>query len=166
MAAVTALPWLLVMGALWQMHTHSLSACEKHTTQRFKTHTNMCTYTQRVFHFASTVLRLLTSSLAPVISPAHCPATGDRQTSEVANNIRPSDHIKSFTQSNSIFLFPALSVSAFLCVNKTDRTLIAVPLFLPPEHSGRGKVHPGSNEPHARPECLLQPIPWDGLRQA
>lgn len=130
----------------------------KNTQHRGSKHTQTCALTHKESFISPVQLRLLTSSLAPVISPAHCPATGDRQTSEVAN-IRPSDHIKSFTQSNSIFLFPALSVSAFLCVNKTDRTLIAVPLFLPPEHSGRGKVHPGSNEPHARPECLLQPIP-------
>lgn len=38
--------------------------------------------------------------------------------------------------------------------------------FLPPEHSGRGEVHPGPDEPHARPEHLLQPVPGDGLRQA
>lgn len=37
---------------------------------------------------------------------------------------------------------------------------------LPAEHCGGGEVHPGSDEPHAGPECLLQPVPGDGLRQA
>lgn len=45
-------------------------------------------------------------------------------------------------------------------------SLNSVLSFLPPEHRGGGEVHPGPDEPHARPEYLLQPVPRDGLRQA
>ena len=31
------------------------------------------------------------------------------------------------------------------------------------EHRGGGEVHPGSDEPDAGPQCLLQPVPGDGV---
>ena len=31
------------------------------------------------------------------------------------------------------------------------------------EHRGGGKVHPGSDEPDAGPQCLLQPVLGDGV---
>lgn len=46
------------------------------------------------------------------------------------------------------------------------QTLIAIASVLPAEHCGGGEVHPGSDEPDAGPELLLQPVPGDGLRQA
>lgn len=68
-------------------------------------------------------------------------------------------------QCSCISLSVPLSVFLFWKL-KWNQATNALHLFLPPEHSGGGEVHPGSNEPDARPECLLQPVPGDGLWQA
>lgn len=107
----------------------------------------MRAYTNSLIHsvvyFTNLVLRFLTSSLAPLVSSIHGPATGDRQVC-LSNHIKPG-----------FIIFPAFSFSAILQVLIT---LIPVPVFLSIEHCGGGEVHPGPDEPNARLECLLQPV--------
>lgn len=151
--------------AVKNAHTLTFSLW-KHTKTKIKTHMNVCscwfTYTKESFivpiqcyNFWQALWRQ--SSIQPMVQPQ----VTNRQ---VNFQIWLSNHIKC---SPVIFYhFLPCPVLHFCVLWKQNQTLIAVPLFLPPEHSGSREVHPGSNEPHARPECLLQPIPWDGLRQA
>ncbi len=155
MAAVTALPWLLVMGALWQMHTHSLSAWE-HTQHRSSKHTQICALTLIHLHTKNHPFHQYSVTTSDKL-PCTSHQSSRRWQIDKWSWSHPVILALQQTGSDCMKSSPALFFCLLLCLFS---------LCLPPEHGGSGEVHPGSNEPNARPECLLQPVPRDGLRQA